>query len=102
MLNQPIRLFGDPVFGFSKTTDSEVYDLEGKAGAHHYQRLNLVVRTAQGSWITDVGGKKYLDCLAAYSAANLGPQWIGLDFAGLLTNVDATTSTTTRIVFVSA
>jgi ornithine--oxo-acid transaminase len=72
MLNQPIRLFGDPVFGFSKTTDSEVYKLEGKAGAHHYQRLNLVVRTAQGSWITDVGGKKYLDCLAAYSAANLG------------------------------
>jgi len=72
MLYQPIKLFGGPVLGFSKTTDSEVYELEGKAGAHHYQRLNVVVRTAQGSWITDVGGKKYLDCLAAYSAANLG------------------------------
>jgi ornithine--oxo-acid transaminase len=30
------------------------------------------VRTAQGSWITDINGRKYLDCLAAYSAANLG------------------------------
>jgi len=72
MLNQPIELHGGPVLGFSDATDDQVYDLEGKAGAHHYQRLNLVVRTAQGSWITDVNGKKYLDCLAAYSAANLG------------------------------
>ena len=32
----------------------------------------MVVRTAQGSWITDIDGRKYLDCLAAYSAANLG------------------------------
>jgi ornithine--oxo-acid transaminase len=72
MLNQPMKLYGGPVFGFSNATDGEVYDLEGKSGAHHYERLQVVVRTAQGSWITDVGGKKYLDCLAAYSAANLG------------------------------
>ncbi len=72
MLNTPMKLFGRPVFGFSNASDDEVYDLEGKAGAHHYERLNLVVRKAQGSWITDVSGKKYLDCLAAYSAANLG------------------------------
>jgi ornithine--oxo-acid transaminase len=72
MLNQPVKLYGGPVFGFSNATDGEVYDLEGKTGAHHYERLNVVVRTAQGSWITDVSGKKYLDCLAAYSAANLG------------------------------
>jgi ornithine--oxo-acid transaminase len=72
MLNQPMKLYPGPVFGFSNATDGEVYDLEGKSGAHHYGRLNVVVRTAQGSWITDVSGKKYLDCLAAYSAANLG------------------------------
>ena len=72
MSNQPMKLYGGPVFGFSNATDGEVYDLEGKSGAHHYERLNVVVRTAQGSWITDVNGKKYLDCLAAYSAANLG------------------------------
>jgi len=72
MSNQPLKLYEGPVFGFSNATDGEVYDLEGKSGAHHYERLKVVVRTAQGSWITDVNGKKYLDCLAAYSAANLG------------------------------
>ncbi|CAB1077305.1 Ornithine aminotransferase (EC [Olavius algarvensis Delta 1 endosymbiont] len=72
MLNQPMNLYGRPVFGYSNATDDEVYDLEGQAGANHYERLEVVVRTAQGSWITDVTGKKYLDCLAAYSAANLG------------------------------
>ena len=72
MLNQPMKIFGGPVFGYSNATDGEVYDLEGRSGAHHYKRLNVVVRTAQDSWITDVNGKKYLDCLAAYSAANLG------------------------------
>jgi ornithine--oxo-acid transaminase len=72
MLNQPMSLCGGPVFGFSNATDGEVFDLEGRSGAHHYERLKVVVRTAQGSWITDVNGKKYLDCLAAYSAANLG------------------------------
>ena len=72
MLNQPINLYGGPVFGFSNATDNTVFDLENQSGAHHYERLNVVVRKAQGSWITDVNGKKYLDCLAAYSAANLG------------------------------
>jgi len=46
--------------------------LEEKYGAHHYARLDVVVRQARGSWITDVNGKRYLDCLAAYSAANPG------------------------------
>jgi ornithine--oxo-acid transaminase len=72
MLSHPMKFYGGPVFGFSNATDGEVYGLEGKSGARHYERLNVVVRTAQGSWITDVSGKKYLDCLAAYSAANLG------------------------------
>jgi len=58
--------------GFSSVVDNVVYDLEQRFGAHHYNRLNVVVRSAQGSWITDINGKKYLDCLAAYSAANLG------------------------------
>jgi len=65
-LNQP------PVFGFSNTPDDTIRALEEKCGAHHYERLNVVVRKARGSWITDVNGKRYLDCLAAYSAANPG------------------------------
>ena len=46
--------------------------MEEQCGAHHYERLAVVVRKAQGCWLTDLQGKKYLDCLAAYSAANLG------------------------------
>lgn len=72
MLNMPTTLFDTPVQGFSAVTDRDTYALERSSGANHYQRLDIVVRTAQGSWITDITGKKYLDCLAAYSAANLG------------------------------
>lgn len=72
MLNMPTTLFDTPVRGFSTVTDREAFALERSSGANHYNRLDVVVRTAQGSWITDITGKKYLDCLAAYSAANLG------------------------------
>ena len=72
MLNMPTEIFDTPVRGFSNVTDKDAYALEQKSGANHYDRLDVVVRTAQGSWITDITGKKYLDCLAAYSAANLG------------------------------
>jgi ornithine--oxo-acid transaminase len=40
--------------------------------AHNYHPLPVVVREASGSWVTDVDGKRYLDCLAAYSALNFG------------------------------
>ena len=72
MQNTPIKLFVPPVLGFSNILDDAVYALERNFGARHYDRLNVVVRTAKGSWITDINGRKYLDCLAAYSAANLG------------------------------
>ncbi|WP_419656385.1 RocD2: ornithine aminotransferase [Desulfosarcina variabilis str. Montpellier] len=72
MLKNTIQLYNAPVFGFSNKTDESVMAMEKNSGAHHYRRLNVVVRQAKGSWITDVNGKKYLDCLAAYSAANLG------------------------------
>lgn len=72
MKNTPMKLYDTTVVGFSSITDDAVYTLERKHGAHHYDRLDVVVRTAQGSWVTDMYGKKYLDCLAAYSAANLG------------------------------
>jgi len=72
MQNTPIKLFNTPVLGFSNIADDAVYELEQKFGAHHYDRLKVVVRSAQGSWLTDINGRKYLDCLAAYSAANPG------------------------------
>jgi ornithine--oxo-acid transaminase len=41
-------------------------------GAHNYHPLPVVVAEAFGAWVTDVDGKRYLDCLAAYSALNFG------------------------------
>ncbi len=40
--------------------------------AHTYHPLSVVVATAEGAWVTDVDGNRYLDCLAAYSAVNFG------------------------------
>jgi ornithine--oxo-acid transaminase len=46
--------------------------LEDQFGAHNYHPLDLVVAKAEGAWLTDVEGKRYLDCLSAYSAVNQG------------------------------
>ncbi len=50
----------------------EYIDIENKYGAHNYHPLDVVISEAKGIWVTDVDGKKYLDCLAAYSAVNQG------------------------------
>ncbi|MDD3557185.1 MAG: ornithine--oxo-acid transaminase [Melioribacteraceae bacterium] len=47
-------------------------ELENKYGAHNYHPLDVVIEKAQGVWVYDVDGKKYMDCLAAYSAVNQG------------------------------
>ena len=47
-------------------------EIEEKFGAHNYHPLDVVITKAQGVWVYDVEGKKYLDCLAAYSAVNQG------------------------------
>ncbi len=41
-------------------------------GAHNYHPLDLVIDHAEGAWVTDVEGKRYLDCLSSYSAVNQG------------------------------
>jgi len=46
--------------------------LEDAYGAHNYHPLNVVIERAEGIWVWDVEGKKYLDMLAAYSAVNQG------------------------------
>ena len=40
--------------------------------AHNYHPLPVVVTEAEGAWVTDVDGRRYLDCLAGYSALNFG------------------------------
>jgi ornithine--oxo-acid transaminase len=40
--------------------------------AHNYHPLPIVIADADGAWVTDVHGRRYLDCLAGYSALNFG------------------------------
>jgi ornithine--oxo-acid transaminase len=47
-------------------------ELENRYGAHNYHPLDVVIERAEGVWVYDVEGKRYLDCLAAYSAVNQG------------------------------
>jgi ornithine--oxo-acid transaminase len=46
--------------------------LEETYGAHNYHPLDVVIEHAEGAWVWDVEGRKYLDCLSAYSALNHG------------------------------
>ena len=46
--------------------------LEDRYNAHNYQPLDVVITRGEGVWVWDVEGRKYLDCLAAYSALNQG------------------------------
>lgn len=51
---------------------SDFIELEETYGAHNYKPLDVVLSRGKGVWVWDVDGKKYLDCLAAYSAVNQG------------------------------
>ena len=55
----------------TESTESLVA-LEEQWGAHNYHPLDIVVERAEGPWLFDVEGKRYLDCLSAYSAVNQG------------------------------
>jgi ornithine--oxo-acid transaminase len=54
------------------TTTSELRALSDAHSAHNYRPLPVVVCQAEGAWVTDVEGRRYLDLLAAYSAINFG------------------------------
>jgi ornithine--oxo-acid transaminase len=51
---------------------NDYIELEDRYGAHNYHPLDVVIERAEGVWVYDVEGKRYLDCLAAYSAVNQG------------------------------
>ena len=46
--------------------------IEDEYGAHNYKPLDVVLSHGEGIWVYDVDGRKYMDCLAAYSAVNQG------------------------------
>jgi ornithine--oxo-acid transaminase len=50
----------------------EYIQLEKQYGANNYHPLDVVIDRAEGVWVYDVNGKKYLDCLSAYSAVSQG------------------------------
>ncbi len=47
-------------------------ELENHYGTHNYHPLDVVIERAEGVWVYDIEGQRYLDCLAAYSAVNQG------------------------------
>jgi ornithine--oxo-acid transaminase len=55
-----------------KKSANDYIRLEDEFGAHNYHPLDVVVARAEGVWVWDVEGNRYLDFLAAYSAVNQG------------------------------
>ncbi len=51
---------------------ADLIALADRHTAHNYHPLPVVVSEAEGAWVTDVEGKRYLDMLSAYSALNFG------------------------------
>src|SRR5512135_3328780 len=50
----------------------EFIEIEQQYSAHNYRPLDVVIARGEGVWVHDVDGRKYLDCLSAYSALNQG------------------------------
>jgi ornithine--oxo-acid transaminase len=53
-------------------TVTDLIESESRLGAHNYKPLDVVLERGEGIWVWDVDGKRYLDCLSAYSAVNQG------------------------------
>lgn len=54
------------------TPTDQLRAMSEEHSAHNYHPLPIVVAGAEGAWLTDVDGRRYLDMLAAYSAVNFG------------------------------
>ena len=53
-------------------TRDSYHALEREYGAHNYKPFDVVLTRGLGVWVWDVDGRRYLDCLSAYSAVNQG------------------------------
>ncbi|GAB2798827.1 ornithine--oxo-acid transaminase [Streptomyces daliensis] len=54
------------------STSEELIAASEERSAHNYHPLPVVVASAEGAWLTDADGRRYLDMLAGYSALNFG------------------------------
>ncbi|WP_150242250.1 ornithine--oxo-acid transaminase [Nocardiopsis quinghaiensis] len=61
---------GEP--GGAELSSTDHIALAQARSAHNYSPLPVVVAEGDGAWVTDVEGRRYLDCLAGYSAMNFG------------------------------
>jgi ornithine--oxo-acid transaminase len=64
----------------TRGSSKEIIDLSERVGAHNYHPLPVVIAEAEGVWVHDPEGRKYMDFLSAYSAVNQGhrhPRIIG-------------------------
>ncbi len=53
-------------------SSKDYMEMDDKYCAHNYHPIPVVISKAEGVWVYDPEGKKYLDCLSAYSALNMG------------------------------
>ncbi|WP_133902571.1 ornithine--oxo-acid transaminase [Actinophytocola oryzae] len=53
-------------------TAADFVTLDEQWSTHNYHPLPVVIAAAEGAWVTDVDGRRYLDFLAGYSALNFG------------------------------
>ena len=54
------------------SASERLIEKEDRFNAHNYKPLDVVLERGEGAWVWDVDGKRYLDCLSAYSAVNQG------------------------------
>lgn len=55
-----------------KLGSEQLMEMEHKFGAHNYHPLEVVISKAEGIWVENPEGKKFIDMLSAYSAVNQG------------------------------
>lgn len=72
MLNKAAGNLERTQIGYSDVSDSRILELDALYGANHYGRLQTIIRKSEGAWLYTSDGRKIIDCLAAYSAANPG------------------------------
>src|SRR5690606_7271705 len=68
----PLLAFRSMTVPTTSSRSSELINLEERWGAPNYRPLSVVIERAEGAWVYDVDGNRYLDCLSAYSAVNQG------------------------------
>src|SRR3954463_2623348 len=73
--DRPGRIMASAVctVGYMAANDTASFiTLDEQWGAHNYHPLPVVISEAEGAWVTDVDGNRYLDFLSGYSALNFG------------------------------